>query len=50
MRGRLDGQLATLWGVQAAFLPLCSELGMVLVGCALGATTAWLSLRKAVKI
>jgi cell division transport system permease protein len=48
VRGRFDQQLATLLGVQPAFLPLSYVLGMVLVGAALGGATAWLSLRKAV--
>ena len=49
VRGRFDQQLATLLGVQPAFLPLSHVLGMLLVGAALGGATAWLSLRKAVK-
>jgi cell division transport system permease protein len=49
VRGRLDQQLATLLGVQPSFLPWSIVAGMVAVGAALGATTAWLSLRKAVR-
>ena len=48
--GRFDLQLATLLGVRPAFLPWQVMLGMVCVGAALGASTAYLSLRKAVKL
>ena len=47
--GRFDAQLATLLGVKPAFLPWPVMLGMVVVGAALGASTAYMSLRKAVK-
>ncbi len=50
VRGRFDQQLATLLGVQPAFLPWQIMLLMVTVGAMMGATTAWLSLRKAVKL
>ncbi len=47
---RFDAQLGTLLGVQPAFLPWPVVTGMVLVGALLGAVTAWVSLRKAVRI
>ncbi len=50
VRGRFDQQLATLLGVHPAFLPLPTMAMMLGVGAMLGATTAWLSLRKAVRI
>ncbi len=50
VRGRFDQQLATLLGVHPGFLPWAAMLMMVTVGALLGATTAWLSLRKAVRI
>jgi cell division transport system permease protein len=50
VRGRFDQQLATLLGVHPGFLPWSAMLIMVSVGAMLGATTAWLSLRKAVQI
>lgn len=49
VRGRFDSELATLLGVQPAFLPWSVILAMVTVGGMLGAATAWISLRKAVK-
>jgi cell division transport system permease protein len=48
--GRFDGELATLLGVRPAFLPWHVVLGMVAMGGFLGAATAWMSLRKAVRI
>jgi cell division transport system permease protein len=50
VQGRFDDQLATLLGVKPAFLPLSVVVGMVAVGALLGAVTAWLSLRKAVRV
>ncbi len=50
VRGRFDVQLAALLGVNPAFLPWRVVLGMIFVGALLGGTTAFLSLRKAVKI
>ncbi len=50
VRGRLDQQLANLLGVSPSFLPWQVVLGMISVGAMLGAITAWLSLRKAVKL
>ena len=50
VHGRFDQQLATLLGVRPAFLPWQVIAGMVAVGAVLGASTAYLSLRKAVKI
>ncbi len=50
VRGRFDSGLATLLGVQPTFLPWHMMLAMVTVGALLGAVTAWLSLRKAVRI
>ena len=48
--GRFDHQLATLLGVHPSFLPWQRMSLMVAVGGLLGATTAWLSLRKVVRI
>jgi cell division transport system permease protein len=48
--GRFDGEFATLLGVRPAFLPWYVVLGMLFVGAGLGAITAWLSLRKAVRV
>ena len=50
MAGRFDAQLASLLGIQPAFLPWQVILGMLGVGAVLGSTTAFISLRKAVKI
>ena len=50
VQGRFDEQLATLLGVKPAFLPLSVVVGMIAVGALLGASTAWLSLRKSVKV
>jgi len=49
VRGKFDEQLGVLLGVKPAFLPVPVIAGMVALGAALGASTAWLSLRKAVK-
>ncbi len=46
VRGRFDQQLANLLGVSPAFLPWPIALGMVALGGALGAATAFVSLRK----
>ena len=48
--GRFDTQLATLLGIQPAFLPWSVIAGMLGVGAVLGSLTAFVSLRKAVKI
>ncbi|HHH30722.1 MAG TPA: FtsX-like permease family protein [Polyangiaceae bacterium] len=50
VRGRFDNQLAALLGVQPSFLPWSIVLGMIGVGGVLGSLTAFLSLRKAVRI
>ena len=50
VRGRFDGQLATLLGVQPTFLTWQLMLAMVSVGALLGSVTAWMSLRKAVRV
>lgn len=50
VRGRFDRELATLLGVHPAFLPWQAMTLMVAMGALLGASTAWLSLRKAVRI
>jgi cell division transport system permease protein len=50
VRGRFDQQLAALLGVHPAFLPWQVMLMMIAVGAMLGSITAWLSLRKAVRI
>ena len=50
VKGRFDQQLANLLGVSPAFLPWTAMLGMVTVGAALGGLTAWLSIRKTVRI
>lgn len=48
--GRFDSQLATLLGIRPAFLPWQVILAMLGVGAVLGSLTAFMSLRKAVKI
>ena len=48
--GRFDRELATLFGVHPSFLPWPTMMLMVSVGGLLGGTTAWLSLRKVVRI
>ena len=48
VRGRLDGELAALVGVEPAFLPWQVALAMVAVGALLGMTAAALGLRKLV--
>jgi cell division transport system permease protein len=48
--GRFDSHLASLLGIQPAFLPWPVIAGMLCVGAILGSLTAFLSLRKAVKI
>jgi len=50
VRGRLDGELAALIGVEPTFLPWPVALGMVALGALLGATAALASLRKMVAI
>jgi len=48
VRGRFDHELANLLGISPSFLPWPIALGMVMLGGALGAGTAMLSLRKLV--
>jgi cell division transport system permease protein len=50
VRGRLDGELASLVGVEPTFLPWSMALGMVALGALLGATAALASLRKMVAV
>lgn len=50
VRGRFDEQLGTLLGVRPTFLPLGGMAIMVAIGGLLGASAAWLSLRKAVRL
>lgn len=50
VRGRLDGELAMLVGVEPSFLPWQVALGMVAVGGLLGMTAASLGLRKLVTV
>lgn len=50
VRSQMDQQLASLLGVSPAFLPWTAMLGMVAVGAALGGVTAWLSIRRTVRI
>lgn len=46
VRGRFDSSLVALLGVEPSFLPWHVALGMITLGGALGATTAFVSLRK----
>lgn len=50
VRGRLDGELASLVGVEPTFLPWHVALGMVGLGALLGAAAALVSLRKMVAV
>ena len=50
VRGRLDGELASLVGVSPSFLPWPVAAGMVGLGALLGATAALASLRKLVAV
>lgn len=50
VRGRLDGELASLVGVEPSFLPWQIMLGMVLTGAFLGAAAAAMGLRKLVAV
>jgi cell division transport system permease protein len=50
VRGRLDGDLAALVGIEPSFLPWQALGGMVLVGAALGAAASLASLRKLVTV
>ena len=50
VRGRLDGELAALVGVEPTFLPWQLAVGMVVLGGVLGAAAALASLRKLVAI
>ncbi len=50
VRGRLDGELANLVGVEPTFLPWSIALGMIALGALLGATAALASLRKMVAV
>jgi cell division transport system permease protein len=50
VRGRLDGELAALVGVEPTFLPWPVAVGMVTLGGMLGAAAALASLRKLVAV
>jgi cell division transport system permease protein len=50
VRGRLDGELAALIGVEPTFLPWPVAAGMVALGAVLGAAAALASLRKLVAV
>jgi cell division transport system permease protein len=50
VRGRLDGELASLVGVSPSFLPWPIAVGMVALGALLGAAAALASLRKLVAV
>jgi cell division transport system permease protein len=50
VRGRLDGELASLVGVEPTFLPWPVAVGMVALGAMLGALAALASLRKLVAV
>jgi cell division transport system permease protein len=50
VRGRLDGELASLVGVDPSFLPWHVALAMILLGGVLGAFAALTSLRKLVSV
>jgi cell division transport system permease protein len=50
VRGRLDGELASLVGVSPSFLPWSVAAGMVGLGALLGAAAALASLRKLVAV
>jgi cell division transport system permease protein len=50
VRGRFDQELSALLGVTPAFLPWHLALGMVVLGAGLGAITAFVSLRRMVRI
>ena len=50
VRGRLDGELASLVGVEPTFLPWPVAVGMVALGGLLGAAAALASLRKMVAV
>ena len=50
VRGRLDGELAALVGVEPAFLPWQVAVGMVALGGILGAAASLASLRKLVAV
>lgn len=46
VRGRFDGELATLLGIEPTFLPWTMALGMVALGAVLGAGSSVVSLRR----
>ncbi len=50
VRGRLDGELAALVGVEPTFLPWQVAVGMVVLGGVLGAAAALASLRRLVAV
>ncbi|NOU33043.1 MAG: ABC transporter permease [Polyangiaceae bacterium] len=50
VKGRLDGELSSLIGVEPSFLPWPIALGMVGVGAVLGALAALLGLRRLVAV
>jgi cell division transport system permease protein len=50
VRGRMDGELTTLLGVEPTFLPWFAVVGMVVTGALLGTIAASLGLRKLVAV
>jgi cell division transport system permease protein len=50
VRGKLDGQLATLVGIEPSFLPWTIIIGLVAAGAILGGAAASLGLRKLVNV
>jgi cell division transport system permease protein len=50
VRGRLDGELASLVGVEPSFLPWPVACGMVVLGAVLGAAASLASLRRLVAV
>lgn len=50
VRGRLDGELAILIGIEPTFLPWHMTLGMIAVGGILGACAALMGLRRLVQV
>lgn len=50
VRGRFDQELVNLLGVPPSFLPWPVALGMIVLGAALGAATAMVSLRRMVMV
>jgi len=50
VHSRLDGELASLFGVEPSFLPWQFALGMIALGAVLGAAAASLGLRRLVQV